>query len=98
MSLSPAITDRELLKAHPALAPLLAWNPDSVHSVKFDRDEMTIYVDRSCIREACSLLRDNPNCPFNFLADVTCVDWHPSSHASKLSIICYRLPTRNGCD
>ena len=25
-----------------------------------------------------SLLRDNPNCPFNFLADVTCVDWHPS--------------------
>jgi len=38
----------------------------------------TIYVERSVIREACALLRDDPNCPFNYLADVTCVDWYPS--------------------
>ena len=25
-----------------------------------------------------ALLRDDADCPFNFLADVTCVDWFPS--------------------
>lgn len=75
---SPAITDVEQLKGHPALAPILAWNPASVQSVKFDREEMSIYVERSYIREVCTLLRDNPNCPFNFLADVTGLDWYPS--------------------
>ncbi len=44
----------------------------------FDRDEMTIYVDRSHVREACALLRDNPDFRFNFLSDVTCVDRYPS--------------------
>jgi len=39
---------------------------------------MTIYIERSVIREACVLLRDDSDCPFNFLADVTCVDWFPS--------------------
>jgi NADH-quinone oxidoreductase subunit C len=39
---------------------------------------MTIYVERSAIREACALLRDNSGCPFNYLADITCVDWYPS--------------------
>jgi NADH-quinone oxidoreductase subunit C len=39
---------------------------------------MTIYVERSAIREACALLRDDSNCPFNYLSDITCVDWHPS--------------------
>jgi NADH-quinone oxidoreductase subunit C len=24
------------------------------------------------------LLKDDPTCPFNFLSDITCVDWHPS--------------------
>jgi NADH-quinone oxidoreductase subunit C len=78
MALTPAITDVEQLKEHPGLAPILAWNPASVQSAKFDREEMGIYVERSYIREVCTVLRDNPSCPFNFLADVTCVDWHPS--------------------
>ena len=78
MPLSPAITDLEELKDHPALALLLAWNAAAVESAKYDRDEITIYVERSSIRDACVLLRDDRKCPFNFLADVTCVDWHPS--------------------
>jgi NADH-quinone oxidoreductase subunit C len=76
--LARPITDLEQLKAHPAIACLLAWNPASVEGAKFDRDEMSIYVERSSIREACALLRDDPACSFNFLADVTCVDWYPS--------------------
>lgn len=78
MPLAPPITDIEQLKNHPALGRLLEWNSAAVQSVKFDRDEMTIYVDRPCIREACALLRDHPQFPFNFLSDITCVDWYPS--------------------
>ncbi len=78
MPLTPAITDLEELKSHPAVARLLAWKNDSVKEVKFDRDEMTISVDRSDIREACALLKNDAACPFNFLSDITCVDWYPA--------------------
>jgi NADH-quinone oxidoreductase subunit C len=74
---APAITDVEQLRGHPALDRLLAATSVVVEGAKFDRDEMTIYVDRSSIRDACVLLRDDPGCPFNFLSDVTCVDWYP---------------------
>ncbi len=63
MPLQPAITDLEQLKSHPAVTKLMAWNSGSVEGAKFDRDEMTIYVERSCIRDACLLLRDDPDCP-----------------------------------
>ena len=78
MPLAAAITDLEQLKNHPAVAKLIAWNSSAVEGAKFDRDEMSIYVERSLIRDACILLRDDADCPFNFLADVTCVDWFPS--------------------
>jgi NADH-quinone oxidoreductase subunit C len=78
MPVQPAITDLEKLQNHPAVAKLVAWNAAAVEGAKFDRDEMTIYVERSAIRDACILLRDDADCPFNFLADVTCVDWFPS--------------------
>jgi NADH-quinone oxidoreductase subunit C len=74
----PAITNVDELKSHPAVARLVAWNSAAVQGAKFDREEMTIYVDRSSIREACAVLRDDAECAFNFLSDVTCVDWYPS--------------------
>jgi NADH-quinone oxidoreductase subunit C len=78
MPLVPAITDLEQLKSHPAIAKLLAWKSAAVEGAKFDREEMTIYIERSAIREAASLLRSDPNCPFDYLSDVTAVDWYPS--------------------
>jgi len=78
MPFAPPIADIDQLKSHPAVGRLLGWNPAAIQSVKFDRDEMTIYVDRPYIRESCALLRDNPQFPFNFLSDITCVDWYPS--------------------
>lgn len=71
--IAPAITDIEQLKTHPALEKLLAWKADAVKSAKFDRDELSIYIDRSQILEAVDQLKP----VFNFLSDVTCVDWHP---------------------
>jgi NADH-quinone oxidoreductase subunit C len=76
--LSPAITDLEQLKEHPAIARLRAWNPHAVEGAKFDREEMSIYIERSAIREACALLRDDAAYAFNYLSDVTCVDLYPS--------------------
>jgi len=78
MPWQPAITDLGLLKNHPAVAKLMAWNAAAVEGAKFDRDEMSIYVGRSFIRDACDLLRQDADCGFNYLADVTCVDWFPS--------------------
>jgi NADH-quinone oxidoreductase subunit C len=78
MALAPPITDLEQLKGHPALARVLAWNRGAVESAKYDRDELTIVIERSSIREACALLRDDAECPFNALSGVTCVDWYPS--------------------
>jgi NADH-quinone oxidoreductase subunit C len=78
MPLSPAITDLDQLKDHPALVLMLRWNAAAIQGAKFDRDEMSISVDRPHIRDACVLLRDDTGCPFNYLSDVTCVDWYPS--------------------
>src|SRR6202521_3325913 len=44
MALAPAITDIEQLKSHPALGRLVEWNASVVQAVKFDRDELTIWI------------------------------------------------------
>jgi NADH-quinone oxidoreductase subunit C len=35
-------------------------------------------VGREYIREACAWLRDDAGCPYNYLSDITCVDWYPA--------------------
>jgi NADH-quinone oxidoreductase subunit C len=77
MALAPAITDLEQLKDRPALAELLSWKADAVTGAKFDRGELTIWVRRESLRDACALLRDDAVTSFNFFSDVTCVDWYP---------------------
>ena len=75
MSLTPAITDLEQLKSRPVLSALTAWNSAAVKGAKFDRDELSIYIDSPFIRDACFFLRDQQS--FNFMSDLTCVDLHP---------------------
>jgi len=76
MALQPAITDLDQLKDRPAVAALRAAS--LVESAKFDRDELTIYVNRADIRRACEILREGAGTKFNFLSDLTCVDVFPS--------------------
>lgn len=78
MPLAPAITDLEQLRERPALARLLQANAAAVRGARLDRDELSVYIDRAYIREACARLRDEAGLQFNFLSDVTCVDLHPS--------------------
>ena len=78
MPLTPPITKLEELLERPALAALLAWNRETVQSAKFDRNELTIYVQRGTIREACAVLKNSAEAQINFLSDLTCVDLYPS--------------------
>ncbi len=78
MALTPAITDIEQLKDKPEIAALLGWNASAVAGAKFDRNELTIWINRNQLLPACQFLRDNPEMRFNLLSDVTCVDWYPS--------------------
>jgi len=94
MALTPPITDLEELKGHPALQLLLAWHAPAVLAAKFDRDEMSITVDRAQIREACALLRDDKEFPFNYLSDVTCVDWYPSEPRFELIYHLLSIPKK----
>jgi NADH-quinone oxidoreductase subunit C len=75
MPLAPAITDLEQLKTRPVLAELLAWNAGAVQGAKFDRDELSIYVARESLREACAQLKSQGLT--DFLSDVTCADFYP---------------------
>jgi NADH-quinone oxidoreductase subunit C len=73
-----AVTDLTQLQERPEVAKLLDWKRDAVEGAKLEREELSIYVRRDSIREACAILRDTPETQYNFLADVTCVDWVPS--------------------
>jgi NADH-quinone oxidoreductase subunit C len=76
MPIQPAITDINQLKENPALAALLGAS--LAESAKFDRDELTIYINRADLKQACEILRSRSDTQFNFLADLTCVDVFPS--------------------
>jgi len=94
MPLAPAITDLDQLKERPAVARLLAWDASAVEGGKFDRDEMTIVLKRPALREACAILRDDGELQFNFLADVTCVDWYPNEPRFEVVYHLLSIPRR----
>jgi NADH-quinone oxidoreductase subunit C len=75
MALQPAVTDLEVLKVRPAVAALLSSLPNGVQAAKFDRDELTIWVDPLQVVQAMQALR---SAGYEDLADVTAVDWFPS--------------------
>jgi len=75
MPLAPAVTDLEQLKDRAALASLLAWNANGVQGAKLDRGELSVYVTRESIREACNHLKTQGL--MDFLSDLTCADFYP---------------------
>jgi len=94
MPLASAITDLEQLKDRPELARLVATRSEIVHGAKFDRGELSIYVRREAIREACYALRDDRELQFNFLSDITGVDWFPSEPRFEVIYHLLSIPTK----
>jgi len=48
---------------------------EKIKSIKKDRDELTIEVSKEDLVEICKTLRDDPSFKFNYLSDITGVDW-----------------------
>ena len=82
MPLTEAITNLQQLKDRPALAALLAWNYKAVVEARFDRNELSITVGREFLQDSCRTLQ---KAGYNFLSDLTCVDWYPSEPRFELS-------------
>jgi NADH-quinone oxidoreductase subunit C len=78
MAIEPAVTDLELLKERPAVACLLSGLPDALQAAKFDRGELTLWVDQLHLIDALNLLRNSSSTRFAVLADLTALDWFPS--------------------
>jgi NADH-quinone oxidoreductase subunit C len=58
-----------------AIQALRAAHPEAIVNAKFDRDELTLVIAQDMIRGACRTLQQ---AGYNFLEDVTCVDWYPT--------------------
>ena len=74
-----APTDKDAVLAthaqNHAIAALLAVKPSCITNARFDRGELTLWIDRDDLRPVCRTLK---TAGYNFLVDVTCVDWYPS--------------------
>ncbi len=57
-----------------AVIALFAALPDSILDAAFDRNELTLTIAKDQIREAARVVQQ---AGYNFLEDVTCVDWYP---------------------
>ncbi len=66
---------RSALPENRAIAALLSWNADAVLDAKYHLKELTVTIARDEIRGACQAVKA---AGYNFLEDVTCVDWYPS--------------------
>ena len=68
----------EVLAAHAdnaAIRALTEQMPDAIQDARFDRSELTLTIARESITAVCQAVR---SAGFNFLADLTCVDWYPN--------------------
>ena len=80
---------REAHPDQPALTALATLATDA----KFDRGEITVTVARENIIAACKAVQQ---AGYNFLEDVTAVDWHPSEPRIQVTyhILSHRLKAR----
>jgi NADH-quinone oxidoreductase subunit C len=58
-----------------AIKALTQQLPNAIQDAKFDREELTLTMARESIVSAC---RSVQAAGYNFLVDVTCVDWYPN--------------------
>jgi NADH-quinone oxidoreductase subunit C len=94
MALEPAITDLGQLRDRREVALLLARNAGAVSGAKFDRNELTVWVDRTALRQACLTLNDDPQLQYNMLSDITCVDWYPNEPRFEVVYQLFSVPNK----
>jgi NADH-quinone oxidoreductase subunit C len=70
------------LAEHPAVKAIAGWNADALLDARFDRGELTLTIAPEEIRAACATVKA---AGYNFLEDLTAVDWFPASPRFRLS-------------
>ncbi len=68
-------------EAHPDIPALVALK-DLAVDARFDRDELTLTVARETVIPACQAVQQ---AGYNFLEDVTAVDWYPSEPRMQIT-------------
>lgn len=78
---------------HPAVVAILALNPDALKDARWDRDELTLTIASEEIVAAGLAVQ---KAGYNFLEDVTAVDWFPSLPRFQVSyhIVSHTLKER----
>ena len=67
---------------HPAVAAFIASRPEALADARWDRDELTLTIPREEIIPAARILLE---AGYNFLEDVTAVDWLPAAPRFQVS-------------
>jgi len=84
--MSETLPDRESVlrekATHPAVAAILAWNPEALIDARWDRDELTLTIAPEHIVAAARTVQQ---AGYNFLEDVTAVDWFPAVPRFQIS-------------
>ena len=78
----------------PALDPLESVRsalPDALLDAKLFRNETTLIVDRGSIVQVMAYLRDTPGLLYNFLSDISAVDYYPEYNRPERFGVSYHL-------
>ena len=67
---------------HPAVAALVGWKPEALADARWDREELTLTIRLEDIQGAGVAVQQ---AGYNFLEDVTAVDWFPATPRFQVS-------------
>jgi NADH-quinone oxidoreductase subunit C len=67
---------------HPAVAAIIASNPEALADARWDRDELTLTIPRE---SNVAIARAVQQAGYNFLEDITAVDWFPAVPRFQIS-------------
>jgi NADH-quinone oxidoreductase subunit C len=72
-------------------AALQGAKPGVLLEVKLFRDETTLIVDRAQIASVAQFMRDTPGLVYNFLSDISAVDYYPDYNRPERFGVSYHL-------
>jgi NADH-quinone oxidoreductase subunit C len=85
---------------HPTLPILKAAFSEAALQVQEFRGQTTVVVPRERLKDVCRTLRDDPQCAYDFLCDITAVDYlnYPAPQPGRFAVVwmlaSYRHETR----
>ncbi len=65
--------------------------PDALLDVRVFRDETTLIIDRERVPEVARYLRDTAGLVYNFLSDISAVDYYPDTNRPERFGVSYHL-------